>query len=122
MADHIQYDFLYDNHFAELKDEELTTERLNLATLADPYVGRYYSADYIRRKILRQTDEEIIEEDKQIEKEIADGRILDPMEIPDEAPLEAAVTHDAMVTPPAPPNKDPEIDDFTKSEIKGGEF
>ena len=122
MADHIQYDFLYDNHFAELKDAELTTERLNLATLADPYVGRYYSADYIRRKILRQTDEEIIEEDKQIEKEIADGRILDPMEIPDEAPPEAAVTPDAMVTPPAPPNKDPEIDDFTKSEIKGGEF
>ncbi len=53
MSDHIQYDFLYDNHFAELKEAELTTERLNLATLAEPYVGKYYSNDYIRRKILR---------------------------------------------------------------------
>ena len=49
MEDHIQYDFLYDNHFAELKDAELTTERLNLAALAEPYVGRYYSQDYVRR-------------------------------------------------------------------------
>ena len=79
MSDHIQYDFLYDNHFAELKDAELTTERLNLAALAEPYVGKYYSQDYVRRKILRQTDEEIIEQDKIIDKEIADGTIEDPV-------------------------------------------
>tara|TARA_B100000902_G_C27242851_1_gene880974 strand:- start:759 stop:1523 length:765 start_codon:yes stop_codon:yes gene_type:complete len=78
MADHIQYDFMYDNHFAELKDAELTTERLNLAQLADPYVGKYYSQDYVRRKILRQTDEEIIEQDMLIEKEIENGVIPDP--------------------------------------------
>ena len=78
MEDHIQYDFLYDNHFAELKDAELTTERLNLAALAEPYVGKYYSLDYVRRKILRQTDEEIIEQDKIIKKEIKDGTIPDP--------------------------------------------
>ena len=79
MSDHIQYDFLYDNHFAELKDAELTTERLNLAALAEPYVGKYYSQDYVRRKILRQTDEEITEQDKIIDKEIADGTIEDPV-------------------------------------------
>tara|TARA_B100000674_G_scaffold483880_1_gene488415 strand:- start:606 stop:1502 length:897 start_codon:yes stop_codon:yes gene_type:complete len=78
MSDHIQYDFLYDNHFAELKEAELTTERLNLATLAEPYVGKYYSNDYVRRKILRQTDIEIMEQDKLIEKEIKDGVIPDP--------------------------------------------
>jgi len=78
MEDHIQYDFLYDNHFSELKDAELTTERLNLASLAEPYVGRYYSQDYVRRKILRQSDEEIIEQDKFIDKEIKDGTIPDP--------------------------------------------
>ena len=78
MEDHIQYDFLYDNHFAELKDAELMQERLNLAGAAEPYVGKYYSADYVRRHILRQTDGEIIEEDKQIEKEIKDGIIPDP--------------------------------------------
>ena len=78
MDEHIQYDFLYDNHFAELKDAELLNERLNMVQVAEPYVGKYFSQDYIRRKILRQTDEEIIEQDKIIEKEIKDGVIPDP--------------------------------------------
>jgi hypothetical protein len=78
MAEHIQFDFLYDNHFSELKDAELMTERLNMAATAEPYVGKYYSQDYIRRKILRQTDEEIIEQDVLIKKEIELGIIPDP--------------------------------------------
>ena len=78
MSEHIQYDFLYDNHFSELKESELLTERLNLAATAEPYIGKYYSQDYIRRKVLRQTDEEILEQDKIIEQEIADGTIPDP--------------------------------------------
>jgi len=78
MEDHIQYDFLYDNHFSELKDAELLTERLNLAATAEPYIGKYYSQDYVRRKILRQTDIEIIEQDKLIKKEIESGKIPDP--------------------------------------------
>ena len=78
MSEHIQYDFLYDNHFAELKEAELLTERLNLVSTAEPYVGKYYSQDYIRRNVLRQTDEEIIEQDIIIEKEIEAGIIPDP--------------------------------------------
>ena len=78
MREHIQYDFLYDNHFSELKDAELMTERLNMAATAEPYIGKYYSQDYVRRKILRQTDEEIIEQDILIEKEIKSGKIPDP--------------------------------------------
>ena len=78
MEEHIQYDFLYDNHFAELKDAELLNERLNMVQVAEPYVGKYFSQDYVRRKILRQTDEEIIEQDKIIKKEIKDGIIPDP--------------------------------------------
>ena len=85
MADHIQYDFQYDNHFAELKEAELTTERLNLAGLAEPYVGKYYSQDYVRRHILRQTDEEILEQDELIEKEIENGIIPDPNAMVDSA-------------------------------------
>ena len=76
MSDHIQYDFLYDNHFAELKDSELMQERLGLLATADPYIGKYYSVDYIRRKILRQTDDEIIEQDKLMNEEKAAGIIL----------------------------------------------
>ena len=79
LEEHIQYDFLYDNHFSELKEAELMTERLNIAATAEPYVGKYYSQDWVRRKIIRQTDEEIIEQDKQIAKEIDQGIIPDPM-------------------------------------------
>ena len=78
MEEHIQYDFLYDNHFAELKDAELLNERLNMVQIAEPYVGKYFSQDYLRRKILRQTDEEILEQDKIMKKEIEDGIIPDP--------------------------------------------
>ena len=78
MNEHIQFDFIYDNHFAELKETELLTERINMATLAEPYVGRYYSQDYIRRKILRQTDQDIIDQDKIIKREIKKGIIPDP--------------------------------------------
>ena len=78
MNEHIQYDFLYDNHFSELKDSELLNERLNMVATAEPYVGKYFSQDYVRRKILRQTDVEIIEQDALIKKEIKDGVIPDP--------------------------------------------
>ena len=79
MSDHIQYDFLYDNHFAELKDAELMQERLSLVATADPYIGRYYSTDYIRRKILRQTDEEIVEQNTLMAQE-KDAGIIPPTE------------------------------------------
>jgi len=78
MDEHIQYDFLYDNHFAELKDAELLNERLNMVQVAEPYVGKYFSQDYVRRKILRQTDQEIIDQDVLIKKEIEEGIIPDP--------------------------------------------
>ena len=78
MSEHIQYDFLYDNHFSELKDAELMTERLNLAATAEPYIGKYYSQDYVRRNILKQTDQEIVEQDMIIKKEIDLGIIPDP--------------------------------------------
>ena len=81
MSEHIQYDFLYDNHFAELKDSELLNERLTMVAAAEPYVGKYFSQDYLRRKILRQTDEEILEQDKIMKKEISDGTIPDPAEM-----------------------------------------
>ncbi|MEY3470472.1 MAG: Synechococcus phage [Actinomycetota bacterium] len=78
MSDHIQYDFLYDNHFAELKEAELLTNRLTLATTIEPFIGKYYSTEYVRKKILRQTDSEIIEIDLQIEDEISKGILPDP--------------------------------------------
>jgi len=78
MSEHIQYDFLYDNQFAELKESEMIQSRLgNLATI-EPYIGKFYSTEYVRKKILRQTDSEIIELDQQIEDEISKGILPDP--------------------------------------------
>ena len=78
MQEHIQFDFLYDNHFTELKEAELQNERLALLAATEPYIGKYYSQDWVRRQVLRQTDEEISEQDELIEKEIKDGVIPDP--------------------------------------------
>ncbi len=78
MSDHIQYDFLYDNHFAELKESELLSNRLNSVTSMEAYIGKYFSTEYVRKKILRQTDVEIIEIDKQIEDEIEKGILPNP--------------------------------------------
>ena len=109
MSEHIQYDFLYDNHFSELKEAELMNERLSLAATAEPYVGKYYSQDYVRRKILRQTDIEIIEQDKLIEDEIKKGIIPDPATIgPDGQPLDPAAGAGGMDL--GAPVMEPEID------------
>ena len=107
MSEHIQYDFLYDNHFSELKEAELLNERLSLAATAEPYVGKYYSQDYVRRKILRQTDIEILEQDKLIEDEIKKGVIPDPATIDPATgqPLDAGAGGDLGA-----PVMEPEID------------
>ena len=80
MEDHIQYDFLYDNQFAELKESEMLQSRLgNLATI-EPYIGKYYSTEYVRKRVLQQTDQEIEEIDMQIEDEIEKGILPNPAE------------------------------------------
>ena len=65
----IYYDFIRDNNFAELKDAEILRERLSLLSQIDMYTGRYYSMDWIRRNVLRFSDVEIKEIDKEIDKE-----------------------------------------------------
>ena len=79
--DHIQYDFLYDNQFAELKESEMLSERLGLVATMEPYIGKYFSVEYVRKRVLRQTDQEIIDIDDQIEREIKDGIIPDPSQV-----------------------------------------
>ena len=124
MSEHIQYDFLYDNHFSELKEAELLNERLSLAATAEPYVGKYYSQDYVRRKILRQTDIEILEQDKLIEAEIEAGVIPDPATLgPDGQPLDPAAGAGGMDL--GAPVMEPEIDASAAEPIempKGGEI
>jgi polyhydroxyalkanoate synthesis regulator phasin len=81
LSDHIQFDFLYDNHFSELKKNEIMNDKLGVVAAMDPYIGRYFSVEYVRRNILNQTDEEIIEINAQIEKETELGIIQSPEEL-----------------------------------------
>ena len=81
MQEHIQYDYIHDNHFNELKELEMETQRIALVTQMDPYVGKYYSVDYIRRNILGHKDVDIKEQDKQMKKEIDMGIVMDPIDV-----------------------------------------
>jgi hypothetical protein len=65
----IWYDWRKDNNFNELKEAELMTNRITLLQFVDPYVGRYYSKEWVRKNILKQTDEDIEEIDEQIKTE-----------------------------------------------------
>jgi len=69
----INIDFLEDNYFAELKEFEIMRERLEMAQQMEDLVGKYVSNEYVRRVVLKQSDEDIDQLDKQIEKEKADG-------------------------------------------------
>ena len=123
MSEHIQYDFLYDNHFSELKEAELMNERLALVATAEPYVGKYYSQDYIRRKILRQTDIEILEQDRLIEDEIKKGIIPDPATIDPATGM--PLQDDQANMDLGKPQMEPEIDASSAEPIelpKGGEI
>jgi hypothetical protein len=78
MKEHIQYDFLFDNHFNELKEIEMMTQRIAVVTQMDPFAGKYFSVEYIRRHVLNQTDKTFSEIDKQMKKEIKSGLAIDP--------------------------------------------
>ncbi len=65
----IYYDYVKDNNFTELRDAELLQNRVQTLQVVDPYVGRYFSAEWVRKNILQQTQEEIEAIDEQIKKE-----------------------------------------------------
>lgn len=77
----IYYDFIKDNNFAELKEAELIRERLSLLGAVDPYVGRYYSMEWIQKNVLKLTNKEILDMQKQIEKEMKEGKVMNPQQI-----------------------------------------
>ena len=81
MKEHVQYDFLFDNHFNELKKIEMMTQRIGIVTQMDPFVGKYFSVEHVRKHVLMQTEKEYKEIDKQIKKEIASGLVMDPAEM-----------------------------------------
>ena len=90
MKQDIYYDFMEDNHFTELKDTEILTERLRLLGDIDSYAGKYFSEQWIRTNVLRMTEDEVAEIEKQINQE---GGGEDPE---DEEPMEEVI-HDEII-------------------------
>ena len=80
MKEHIQYDYLYDNQFAELADLEMMEKKMEVLDKLDLYVGKYFSQDYVMRQLLHFTEQEIEEMKQQINNEIEAGQVIDPLD------------------------------------------
>jgi hypothetical protein len=88
------FKFAKDSHFSELKESEVLKDRLASAREAEDFVGKYYSREWVRKMILRQTEDDVEQIDKQIKEEKASGVI---------APPEGAAPPEAQqAQPPAP--------------------
>ena len=93
--DDIYVDYIKDNHFSELKDQEILQSRIGLMNEVTQYVGEYFSKDWVMRNVLMFTDDDIEKMQKDIDKEISAGDIPDPEE-------EAAAEAEAQNAPPEP--------------------
>lgn len=65
----IRFDYLKDNYLVEILEADALANRLSVLAQIEPYVGTYYSHEYVKKYILKQTDEDIVNIAKQIEKE-----------------------------------------------------
>lgn len=74
----IKFKFHRDTYWAELKDAEVLQNRLNVAQMIDPYVGKYYSNTWTRKNIHRQTDKDIEENDMEIAEEAGNPQFMPP--------------------------------------------
>ena len=117
MKEHVQFDYIADNYFSEMKEIEIRNERMNQVAAMDPFVGKYFSVEYMRRQVLKQTDQEIKEIDEQIESEMEAGIIADPMAEMD--PAMAAGDPAAAAGEVAPPA---EAEGPDSSDLKRAEF
>jgi|TARA_B100001057_G_scaffold501003_1_gene619620 hypothetical protein len=115
MKEHIQFNFIADNYFSEMKEKEVMNERLAMLQQMDPYAGKYFSVEYLRRNILRQTDNEMSEIDAQMAAEIADGTVVSPVEMQQ---MEKAQM-EMQMQPPEPP---PEEEGMSEKDYKKGDI
>ena len=69
----VYYDYKKDNNFTEMRDAEILRERLSVLQTVDPYLGRYYSTQWVKKKILQMNDEEIEQMQKEMDEEEEQG-------------------------------------------------
>ena len=144
IQEHVSYDFLADGHFAALKESELLEDRINQLGSVEPYIGTFFSKEYVLKKVLHFNDSEIEQMRDQIKKETEtdplDGGIVvpdggdgisripvDPSGMPidpeqpadDRAKMAMVIDPDAPPPPPEgePPQEPPPEDQEIDSEL-----
>ena len=83
MQEHIQYDFMEDGHFAELKDAELLNDRIQTLDSIQSYIGTFFSKEYVLKKVLNMTDAEVEEMRAQMKKELDTDPLDGGIDMPD---------------------------------------
>ena len=102
----IRFDFQEDNHFAELKDSEILTNRINVLNMMQPYIGTFYSIEFVKRNVLKQSEEDIEEIQKQMDAEQEQMQAMMTMQggMPVDGGMGAGPNPPGL-PPPAPQNK-----------------
>jgi hypothetical protein len=115
------YDYRKDNNFTELRDAELLSQRLQTLGQIDPYVGRYYSQEWVKKNVLHLTDDEVEEMQKQIDSEPEkqqlgpDGQPMQQdMQQPDQATPEQFPPEDNVTETGSEESSTPELDSVVK--------
>ncbi len=112
----ITYDFMSDNHYYELRDAELTTNRITLAAQVEPFVGKYYSQEWVKRHILRMTEEEIETMQKELDAEPAPTPMEGGGPMPDQP--QSAPPNEPEPSAPASESLTPDLDAATQQTMK----
>jgi hypothetical protein len=115
MQEEISFDFMSDSHFSELKDAEILKERLGLLSDIDPFVGKYFSVEYIRTKILRQTEDDIKDMDEQMEEDKANMEDEPVEEVP--PPVQQPTTIPVVVSVKKEESEHRHIDDTDQRDL-----
>jgi len=117
--DDIYIDFVRDNHFTELKEMEIYRERAGLMNEMVGFVGEYISKEWVMRNIMRFSDEDLEQMQKEIDGEIASGEVVDPEEKEEEKPpVGKAPVKPTEPKKPTPPKKATVPDDKKDKEPK----
>jgi hypothetical protein len=106
IKEHIQYDFLQDGHFAELKKAEILKEQLDTLQTVESYIGTFFSKKWVQNNVLNMTDNEVEDMQKQINKEAG----LDP----DEGGVEVPTDTDGVTRYPSVDGAPIPADDLAK--------
>lgn len=126
----LKFKFARDTFFAEMKNQQILTARMQVATLIMPFVGRFYSNEWLRTNILNQTEEDQKQMDKQIKKEASNPQFaaIDPETgMPQENPMDPNALQnqdspmgmdDAMAVTPQPSPADEKLDKNGKPKPK----